>query len=667
MNKLFIKRLSLLMVMVMTLGLVPVYGATAKAADLKGHWASNVVTDWLNKGLISGYPDGSFKPDASMSRAEFMVIVNKVYNFTSEKEISFSDVKSTDWYYNIVKKASAAGYISGYPNGTMAPNMPIQRQEVASIFSKLESLNEDTKIAQAFKDVPATGWANGYIGAVVKAGFFSGYGNGLFKPSANIERGEAVVATDRIYETRAVRYSSPGTYGPVTGNEIVSGDVLVKSEGVILQNMTIKGNLTIDDSIAQGTVELNNVNVEGQTFIKGGGPDSIKIKDGSYNKIIMMKVSDSPVRLLAKGVKDLVVEVAPISQGGQVIFEGDFKSILLAASGLKVSTQGVTTIGTMMVSDTAANCTLALSQETVIQLMQIRSAISVTGTGRIVAAEVFVLGVTFQKLPEKVTSTVTDIPSTGTGTGSGSGSGSGSGGGSGSGSGGGSTTYPIAVMPIADQAAGYLASGSAVKLSTTTPNATIYFTKDGTDPTVAGTVYVSGSAIVTTGSAVTIRAVAVAPNYTNSTIFSATYYMQPKTASVKVTSGSAILTFGLYGDAGRTALIPFDKAISDDNIKLDLTNSTVALGNTSGSAITVATSTAAVSMASLGLNGTTNSVTFVDEAAIIAKFGNLAPLQGTPNAVILHLVFTAPGLAAIDKTVIFTTPEFEIINKIMNP
>ncbi len=667
MNKQFSKRLSLLMVLVMVLGMMPIF-SSAQSSDLAGHWAGDVVSEWMSKGLISGYPDGTFKPDATMTRAEFMTIVNKVYNFTSEKDISFTDVKSNEWYYAVVKKAVAAGYISGYPDGRMLPNQPIQRQEVAAIFCKLESLNVDLQVAEQFKDIAGNSWAKGYIGAAVKAGYFSGYGNGLFKATKGINRAEAVVATNKLDNARAVTYGKAGTFGPATGTEFVSKSVVVKADGVILQNLTIKGDLTIDESVGQGTVTLNNVVVQGQTFIKGGGPDSIRINGGSYGKVIMMKTSDLPVRILALGVKDLVVEVAAIAQGGQVIFEGVFKSVLVLAPQMKISTQGVTNIATFTVSETALNSTVALSSGTVIQLVQIRVVLTVTGSGRIVAAEVTVIGVIFERLPEKVTNTVTNTvtenPVTTTGTGTSTG-GSSSGGSSGD-SNEEPTTLPVAVTPVSNQVAGYLASGTSIVLSTTTANASIRYTTDGSAPTTSSTLYTSGTPIIlagstATGGGVTIKAIAVATNYTNSAVMSVTYYTQPSTASVSVVSGSAIFIFGFYGDAEKLVSISFMDALDDPNIGLVLESSTVKLEYVSGGA--VVSSTAAVAMNTLGINVTSGSATFTSSGALQTAFGSFAGWLGYPSRVILHLEFA--DLPSIDIQHVLTTEEIQIITSVM--
>lgn len=662
MNKQFSKRLSLLMVLVMVLGLMPIF-SSAQSTDLAGHWAGDVVSEWMSKGLISGYPDGAFKPDATMTRAEFMTIVNKVYNFTSEKDISFTDVKSNEWYYAVVKKAVAAGYISGYPDGRMLPNQPIQRQEVAAIFCKLESLNVDLQVAEQFKDVAGTSWAKGYIGAAVKAGYFSGYGNGLFKATAGIKRAEAVVATNKLDNARAVSYAKSGTFGPATGTEFVSKSVIVKADGVILQNLTIKGDLTIDESVGEGDVSLNNVVVQGQVYIKGGGVNSVKINGGSYGKVFIMKQSDTPVRLFVVNVKNLDVVIPQEAGGGQIVLEGVFNSVSVLAAKIQLSTQGNTTINELKMDKLALEVKVNLGGSTVVMKLITEVVMTVLGQGRIVVADVRVTGVTFEKAPETVNTTVNGSTTTTTAPPATTPSTGGGGTSSGGDSGGGSTTLPVAATPTSNRTAGYLASGSSITLSTSTSTAAIYYTIDDSTPTTASTLYTAPFTV--TGASVTVKAIAVLSGYTNSAVFSATYYKVPNTADVSVASGSAIFIFEFFADSAKTMAIPYADMIDPSLIALDLTNSTVALALTSNAAIV--TSTSAVTFHDLGINVTSGSVTFTSGGAIVSKFGSITGGAWTafPNTVILNLVFTGGQIVLPEIKLELTTEEITIIQNVM--
>src|SRR5690606_23605379 len=94
-----------------------------------------------------------------------------------------------------VSKAKAAGYISGYPDGTMKPNNPISRQEAAIVIMRIKGLEENAQKASSFADynkIPE--WSKGAIGAVLAANIFEGYPDGTFKGENPIKRAEAVVA-----------------------------------------------------------------------------------------------------------------------------------------------------------------------------------------------------------------------------------------------------------------------------------------------------------------------------------------------------------------------------------------------------------------------------------------------------------------------------------------
>lgn len=168
------------------------------ASDIGGHWAEKVIGNWIEKGLAKGYPDGTFKPNNNISRAEFMSLVNNAFGYTQEIEINFSDVLGNKWYVPAIKKAVAAGYISGYTDGTMRPEAPITREEVAVILTRIMELDLDEEAAEAFNDKDMLKWSKAYVGAVAAAKYMVGYPDGNFNPLNNITRGEAIFALNNI-------------------------------------------------------------------------------------------------------------------------------------------------------------------------------------------------------------------------------------------------------------------------------------------------------------------------------------------------------------------------------------------------------------------------------------------------------------------------------------
>lgn len=127
---------------------VTVFGAT----DTANHWANAVISDWESKGLIKGYEDGTFKPDNSVSRAEFVTMMNNVLKNDAEGTVSFTDVKETDWFYQAVAAAVNAGYCNGYEDGTFKPSATISRAEAAVMLANAMGLEQDAAGAEGFSD-----------------------------------------------------------------------------------------------------------------------------------------------------------------------------------------------------------------------------------------------------------------------------------------------------------------------------------------------------------------------------------------------------------------------------------------------------------------------------------------------------------------------------------
>lgn len=234
----------------------------SKVSDIQGSWAEAQISKWMEKGLISGYPDGGFKPDHSITRAELVALINKSFGFVELEERSFKDVKASDWYYSSLLAANAAGYIQGYSDGSFGPNKKVTRQEFAVIVSKLLALPSSDS-ANKFSDTSTSPlWSKVAIGSVYDKGIMSGYSDNTFHPESFTTRAEAVVILDRSLTIKGessfgtLSYDIAGTYGPATGEEKVSQNVIINSSDVTLQNMTILGNLLLAEGIAEGEVFL---------------------------------------------------------------------------------------------------------------------------------------------------------------------------------------------------------------------------------------------------------------------------------------------------------------------------------------------------------------------------------------------------------------------------
>lgn len=165
--------------------------------DIKGHWAYDSIKQFIEKGYISGYEDKTFKPNNSITRAEFVKIVNKVFNFTEQGGENFKDIEPGKWYYEDICIGVRVGYINGYEDGTFRPNEPISREEAASIISTITNLSGNSSL-KFVDDNKIGAWAKSSVYALAENKIMTGYEDNTFRPKNKITRAEAVATLSRV-------------------------------------------------------------------------------------------------------------------------------------------------------------------------------------------------------------------------------------------------------------------------------------------------------------------------------------------------------------------------------------------------------------------------------------------------------------------------------------
>lgn len=148
---------------------------------------------------IKGYPDGTVRPEASLTRAEAAAILYRVMEkscverFHAESS-SFRDVPDGKWYTTYVATLEKAGVIVDSKDGNFRPNDAITRAELASMLAQFANVTGGTT---SFSDVPTTHWAADYIAAAVRSGWIQGYPDGTFRPEQTIKRAEMTAMVNR--------------------------------------------------------------------------------------------------------------------------------------------------------------------------------------------------------------------------------------------------------------------------------------------------------------------------------------------------------------------------------------------------------------------------------------------------------------------------------------
>jgi hypothetical protein len=122
--------------------------AQATLNDVSGSWAEPFIRALAQRNIVVGYPDGSYRPDQLVTRAEFAAILNKAFELPATRASrSFRDVPANYWGRDAIDKAYRAGFLAGYPNGTFAPNQNVLRVEALVALVNGSNLQPDGNIA----------------------------------------------------------------------------------------------------------------------------------------------------------------------------------------------------------------------------------------------------------------------------------------------------------------------------------------------------------------------------------------------------------------------------------------------------------------------------------------------------------------------------------------
>jgi hypothetical protein len=148
---------------------------------------------------LSGYPDGTMEPDRLVTRAEVAAIFFRLLKDPAKDNPvanNFSDVPDDEWYVQAVNYLAGTGILRGYPDGDFKPDQNITRAEFAAVVSRFDSLS--FIVDNPFPDITSGHWAYSNIVLAYAKGWINGYPDGTFKPDRKINRAEVVTVTNRM-------------------------------------------------------------------------------------------------------------------------------------------------------------------------------------------------------------------------------------------------------------------------------------------------------------------------------------------------------------------------------------------------------------------------------------------------------------------------------------
>lgn len=204
--------------------LAPMSALAANFTDTQGHWAQANIQKLSSQQVIGGYPDGTFRPEGLVNRAEFAAILVKALKLPTQGTTgpaSFVDVAASNWAFPAVEAVRANNLVSGYPGGYFYPAQSIKRAEAMAILANAARLPKPdeartNQILAPYSDADQLPtWARSAAAAALEAGIFVNHPSpNMLRPNAPASRAEVAVLTDRL-DTYMIARSQPPASQPV--------------------------------------------------------------------------------------------------------------------------------------------------------------------------------------------------------------------------------------------------------------------------------------------------------------------------------------------------------------------------------------------------------------------------------------------------------------------
>jgi hypothetical protein len=185
---------------------------TATFTDISGSWAREAIQRLGNRMIVAGYPDDSFRPEVSVTRAEFSAILARTLGLQADvsKPAGFAHVSDDNWFGSYAAVLASAGILTGYEDGTFSGDQTITREEAAMLLSRAmeyvktgdrSGMEGERESFEAFTDCEQIqAYALDAIDNVRWNRVIDGYEDGSFRPGRLMNRAETVTMVSKLLQ-----------------------------------------------------------------------------------------------------------------------------------------------------------------------------------------------------------------------------------------------------------------------------------------------------------------------------------------------------------------------------------------------------------------------------------------------------------------------------------
>lgn len=410
--------LSALLSLIMIVSMLPAVSVDAEAAA----WMEPYLQQLADWGVMRGDSTGNMHPDRPITRAEFVVLVNRAFGYNkTSASIPFRDVKPSDWYYDDINIGYTTGYFNGTSASTASPRDSVTREQATVLLGRNMMLEDQPGASIDFTDSTSLGnFSRGLVRSALTEGIISGYSDGSFRPKTNITRGQMAVI---LVKAIGNLINKPGeqSLGGVFGN------VTISTSGVVLKDTTIAGNLYITGGLGLGDVTLENVTVLGKIVVSGagessGGQNSVILRNVTAPSLLLDNLANNMVSIRAEGNTVIdetfirtpsYLEDATDDDAGflKIDVDGEDGTTLAAAGNLKeISTLAPNSTVTIAkgsvqklnVDETATGSTVSVLESGAVKELNLDVGTNVTGKGDVENLNVNAPGTKVDMLPDTI-------------------------------------------------------------------------------------------------------------------------------------------------------------------------------------------------------------------------------------------------------------------------
>lgn len=353
MKRRFSKAIAIVMTAAMVISTaMPVFADTSaqRFPDIAGHWAQGDLTKMVERGIMGGYPDGTMKPQQSVTIAESIKLINKSLKLEGSGNtslINYTDVKKDAWYSAEVAIAIENGYLAKVaPGDKLNPSSAATREQLSSMFAQAMKLKaEDEKSLDKFKDAnQISSMLKSDMAAAVEKGLFGGYEDNTLRPKTPVVRATMAAVANRTIADMETSKNQ--------GIKLGEKDILIEKNGETISGKELDtvwisplegtGTITLENIIAKKVVIMGK---ESSVVIKADKAQSTQSRRARVGNgeskigIIEYKAPNSKLDVQSNCTVD-ELKVGKEAKGSTVLGNGVVKKATISADNFKLGTVG---------------------------------------------------------------------------------------------------------------------------------------------------------------------------------------------------------------------------------------------------------------------------------------------------------------------------------------